>query len=241
MRYVRFLVIPAAFVVGIYAVNSVQAQTYSKTGYNPAKAGSVVTFSYGGQNHTAAAQQVSGYAKTGHSVVAAPQYAPTVQYVQPEPQVMGYGQQQPTVQYAQPEVQYAEPIVQYAEPVVQYAEPVVRYAEPRIEYVNAPQQQPTYLEHGSQVLSYEGHASSTAGYAEQTAPTLEEQFNAAGQGQVVVVRDTSKLPGYGTKTPQPSGYAVQPHTAETFPAVYAQPGSASHILQTVSHNNGYGG
>lgn len=200
MRYIRFLVIPAAFLAGVYAVNSVQAQTYSKTGYNPAPAGSVVTFSYGGATHTSQASNTAVYSKTGPSYAPMATYQPQVQYA-------------PTVQYVQPQ----QATVTYTQ------EPQVQYAEPEVVYVD---------EHG-QPISYDAH--SQQGYQHQGGePTV-----VYGEPRTVVVQDTSGLPGYGSGGNQPA-YQGEALPADAFPPVYAQPGTASYILQTVTQSQGDG-
>ena len=71
MRYFQYLMIPAAFLAGVFAVSSVQAQTaymqpslYSKTGYQPVAAGSYVSYSANGQGHTILANDASYYVKS---------------------------------------------------------------------------------------------------------------------------------------------------------------------------------
>lgn len=94
MRYMKYLMIPAAFLAGVFAVNTVQAQTayiqpsyYSKTGYAPVPAGSYVSYSADGQAHTMMADDAAFYVKSQAMepmpMVSTATYAPTVQYVQP--------------------------------------------------------------------------------------------------------------------------------------------------------------
>ena len=188
MRNLTYLIVPAALIAGICAVQTAQAQSlsYSKTGYAPAQAGSVVTFSYGGNAHVAAAQAApTYYSKTGYAE-AVPSYQPTYA---------------PTVQYAAPHASYEQQAAGYAPVMTDYGS--------------------GYAEQAQSILSYQGQVAA----ADQ----------ATGYGShVVMVQDTSGLPGYGVPGAAPSGYDAPAYTADGFPAVYARPGSASYILQTVS-------
>ena len=60
-----------------------------------------------------------------------------------------------------------------------------------------------------------------------------------GEPRTVVVQDTSGLPGYGSGGNQPA-YQGEALPADAFPPVYAQPGTASYILQTVTQSQGDG-
>ena len=91
MRYVKYLMIPAAFLVGVFAVNAVQAQSayvqptyYAKTGYNPVPAGSYVNYLADGQTYMTQAGDGSYYVKSDmiDPLVGTVSYAPTVQYLQ---------------------------------------------------------------------------------------------------------------------------------------------------------------
>jgi len=207
MRYFQYLMIPAAFLAGVFAVSSVQAQTaymqpslYSKTGYQPVAAGSYVSYSANGQGHTILANDASYYVKS--------------QVVDPRQNVT----------YAAP-IPYAEP-VSYAQPIINAAVQI-----PNVPAVAVPMGQ-------YKTLSYQTQNSASAG---RTFVQTDGSFVNAdgmpvwysgGEPRVVVVKDTSDLPGYGVQSTAPTGYDSQPFEAEQFPAVYAPVGSASHFLET---------
>jgi len=207
MRYFQYLMIPAAFLAGVFAVSSVQAQTaymqpslYSKTGYQPVAAGSYVSYSANGQGHTILANDASYYVKS--------------QVVDPRQNVT----------YAAP-IPYAEP-VSYAQPIINAAVQI-----PNVPAVAVPMGQ-------YETLSYQTQNSASAGRtfvqpdgSFVNADGMRVWFS-GGEPRVVVVKDTSDLPGYGVQSTAPTGYDSQPFEAEQFPAVYAPVGSASHFLET---------
>ena len=213
MRYFQYLMIPAAFLAGVFAVSSVQAQTaymqpslYSKTGYQPVAAGSYVSYSANGQGHTILANDASYYVKT--------------QVVDPRQNVT----------YAAP-VPYPAPIP-YAEPV-SYAQPIINAAVqiPNVPAVAVPMGQ-------YETLYYQTQNSASAGrtFVQPDGSFVNADgmpvWYSGGEPRVVVVKDTSDLPGYGVQSTAPTGYDSQPFEAEQFPAVYAPVGSASHFLET---------
>jgi len=213
MRYFQYLMIPAAFLAGVFAVSSVQAQTaymqpslYSKTGYQPVAAGSYVSYSANGQGHTILANDASYYVKS--------------QVVDPRQNVT----------YAAP-VPYPAPIP-YAEPV-SYAQPIINAAVqiPNVPAVAVPMGQ-------YETLSYQTQNSASAGrtFVQPDGSFVNADgmpvWYSGGEPRVVVVKDTSDLPGYGVQSTAPTGYDSQPFEAEQFPAVYAPVGSASHFLET---------
>lgn len=186
MRTLKYLIIPAALIAGVFAVQTAQAQSYSysKTGYAPAPAGSIVTFSYGGNAHVAAANTHQAYTKTGYA--AQPTYAPHVQYAAPAVSA-GYGS-------------------------AHVSGHGHRYSM---------QDSTTYAEQAQSILSYQGQIAAA------------DQMQGYGSN-VMVVHDTSGLPGYGVPSARPMGYDAPAYSAEGFPEVYARPGSASYIMQAVS-------
>lgn len=207
MRYFQYLMIPAAFLAGVFAVSSVQAQTaymqpslYSKTGYQPVAAGSYVSYSANGQGHTILANDASYYVKS--------------QVVDPRQNVT----------YAAP-VPYAEP-VSYAQPIINAAVQI-----PNVPAVAVPMGQ-------YETLSYQTQNSASAGrtFVQPDGSFVNADgmpvWYSGGEPRVVVVKDTSDLPGYGVQSTAPTGYDSQPFEAEQFPAVYAPVGSASHFLET---------
>ena len=213
MRYFQYLMIPAAFLAGVFAVSSVQAQTaymqpslYSKTGYQPVAAGSYVSYSANGQGHTILANDASYYVKS--------------QVVDPRQNVT----------YAAP-VPYPAPIP-YAEPV-SYAQPIINAAVqiPNVPAVAVPMGQ-------YETLYYQTQNSASAGrtFVQPDGSFVNADgmpvWYSGGEPRVVVVKDTSDLPGYGVQSTAPTGYDSQPFEAEQFPAVYAPVGSASHFLET---------
>ncbi|MDA8604545.1 hypothetical protein N9M21_09020 [Alphaproteobacteria bacterium] len=207
MRYFQYLMIPAAFLAGVFAVSSVQAQTaymqpslYSKTGYQPVAAGSYVSYSANGQGHTILANDASYYVKS--------------QVVDPRQNVT----------YAAP-IPYAEP-VSYAQPIINAAVQI-----PNVPAVAVPMGQ-------YETLSYQTQNSASAGrtFVQPDGSFVNADgmpvWYSGGEPRVVVVKDTSDLPGYGVQSTAPTGYDSQPFEAEQFPAVYAPVGSASHFLET---------
>jgi len=207
MRYFQYLMIPAAFLAGVFAVSSVQAQTaymqpslYSKTGYQPVAAGSYVSYSANGQGHTILANDASYYVKS--------------QVVDPRQNVT----------YAAP-IPYAEP-VSYAQPIINAAVQI-----PNVPAVAVPMGQ-------YKTLSYQTQNSASAGrtFVQPDGSFVNADgmpvWYSGGEPRVVVVKDTSDLPGYGVQSTAPTGYDSQPFEAEQFPAVYAPVGSASHFLET---------
>jgi len=207
MRYFQYLMIPAAFLAGVFAVGSVQAQTaymqpslYSKTGYQPVAAGSYVSYSANGQGHTILANDASYYVKS--------------QVVDPRQNVT----------YAAP-IPYAEP-VSYAQPIINAAVQI-----PNVPAVAVPMGQ-------YETLSYQTQNSASAGrtFVQPDGSFVNADgmpvWYSGGEPRVVVVKDTSDLPGYGVQSTAPTGYDSQPFEAEQFPAVYAPVGSASHFLET---------
>ena len=207
MRYFQYLMIPAAFLAGVFAVSSVQAQTaymqpslYSKTGYQPVAAGSYVSYSANGQGHTILAYDASYYVKS--------------QVVDPRQNVT----------YAAP-IPYAEP-VSYAQPIINAAVQI-----PNVPAVAVPMGQ-------YETLSYQTQNSASAGrtFVQPDGSFVNADgmpvWYSGGEPRVVVVKDTSDLPGYGVQSTAPTGYDSQPFEAEQFPAVYAPVGSASHFLET---------
>ena len=207
MRYFQYLMIPAAFLAGVFAVSSVQAQTaymqpslYSKTGYQPVAAGSYVSYSANGQGHTILANDASYYVKS--------------QVVDPRQNVT----------YAAP-IPYAEP-VSYAQPIINAAVQI-----PNVPAVAVPMGQ-------YETLSYQTQNSASAGrtFVQPDGSFVNADgmpvWYSGGEPRVVVVKDTSDLPGYGVQSTAPTGYDSQPFEAEQFPAVYAPFGSASHFLET---------
>ncbi len=208
MRYFQYLMIPAAFLAGVFAVSSVQAQTaymqpslYSKTGYQPVAAGSYVSYSANGQGHTILANDASYYVKS--------------QVVDPR---------QNAAPTAAP-IPYAEP-VSYAQPIINAAVQI-----PNVPAVAVPMGQ-------YETLSYQTQNSASAGrtFVQPDGSFVNADgmpvWYSGGEPRVVVVKDTSDLPGYGVQSTAPTGYDSQPFEAEQFPAVYAPVGSASHFLET---------
>ena len=208
MRYFQYLMIPAAFLAGVFAVSSVQAQTaymqpslYSKTGYQPVAAGSYVSYSANGQGHTILANDASYYVKS--------------QVVDPRQNVT----------YAAP-VPYAEPVSYAFQPIINAAVQI-----PNVPAVAVPMGQ-------YETLSYQTQNSASAGrtFVQPDGSFVNADgmpvWYSGGEPRVVVVKDTSDLPGYGVQSTAPTGYDSQPFEAEQFPAVYAPVGSASHFLET---------
>ncbi len=232
MRYFQYLMIPAAFLAGVFAVSSVQAQTaymqpslYSKTGYQPVAAGSYVSYSANGQGHTILANDASYYVK---SQVVDPRQ--NVTYAAPTPYAAPVPSYPAPVPYAEP-VPYPAPIP-YAEPV-SYAQPIINAAVqiPNVPAVAVPMGQ-------YKTLSYQTQNSASAGrtFVQPDGSFVNADgmpvWYSGGEPRVVVVKDTSDLPGYGVQSTAPTGYDSQPFEAEQFPAVYAPVGSASHFLET---------
>lgn len=196
MRYFQYLMIPAAFLAGVFAVSSVQAQTaymqpslYSKTGYQPVAAGSYVSYSANGQGHTILANDASYYVK---SQVVDPRQ--NVTYAAPAP--------------------YAALVPSYAAPAV--AVPMGQYETLSYQTQNSASAGRTFVQPDGSFVNADG------------MPV----WYSMGEPRVVVVKDTSDLPGYGVQSTAPTGYDSQPFEAEQFPAVYAPVGSASHFLET---------
>ena len=197
MRYIQYLMIPAAFLAGVLAVSTVQAQTASiqpsfttKTGYQPAVAGSYTSYTVNSQPHSALADDASYYVK---SQAIAPAHGAT---------------------YA-PQVPYAPPTVTTS--AIPAAMPTSLHRYPTIEYPTKTGQSPdrTYVQPDGTFLNADG------------MPV----WYVMGEPHVVVVQDTSGLPGYGIPSAAPAGYNSQPFDAENFPAVYAPVGSATHFLE----------
>ena len=128
-------------------------------------------------------------------------------------------------------VTYAAPIP-YAEPV-SYAQPIINAAVqiPNVPAVAVPMGQ-------YETLSYQTQNSASAGrtFVQPDGSFVNADgmrvWYSGGEPRVVVVKDTSDLPGYGVQSTAPTGYDSQPFEAEQFPAVYAPVGSASHFLET---------
>lgn len=189
MRYVKFLMIPAAFMVGVFAVNAVQAQSayvqptyYAKTGYNPVVAGSYVNYLADGQTYMTQAGDGSYYVKSDmiDPLVGAVNYAPTVQYLQPSAVMpMPY------------------------QAGVRMMPSGRTFVRPDGTFVNADGQQVYYV---------------------------------MGEPRVVVVRDTSDLPGYGVVSRAPTSMGAKPYDAQDFPAVFSKPGTASYYLDIAFPN-----